>query len=67
MDSPDITVVIIRLFEQQVLVVSVYVLGEEAQALQNTCKNVYKAVAYVRRSVNTAVEVVIVGDFNWYN
>jgi len=61
----DITAAIIRLPERQVLVVSVYVPGEDPPpALRDTCNNLYKAIYDVRRNAGTVVDVVIARDFN---
>ncbi len=62
--SPDITAAIIRLPERSILVVSVYVPGIDAQALQVTCNSLRKIIQEVRRKADTVVELVIVGDFN---
>jgi hypothetical protein len=62
--SPDMTAAIIRLPERLALVVSVYVPGLDAQALRDTCDNLQKTIQEVRRKANTAVELVVVGDFN---
>jgi exonuclease III len=64
LESPDTTAVIIRLPSRLVFVASVYVPGEDAQALRDMCTNLRKAIADTRRNANTVVEVVIAGDFN---
>ena len=62
--SPDMMAAIIRLPERLILVVSVYVPGVDAQALQDAYNNLQKTIQEVRRKVNTVVELVVVGDFN---
>jgi exonuclease III len=62
--SLDMTAAIIRLPERSLLVVSVYVPGLDAQALRDTYDNLQNTIREVRRKANTAVELVIVGDFN---
>ena len=63
-ESPDITAAIIRLPGRLVFVASVYVPGEDAQALRDTCINLREAIADTKRKASTVVEVVIAGDFN---
>jgi hypothetical protein len=63
-ESPDITAAIIRLPGRLVLVASVYVPGEDTQALWETCVHLSKAITDTRRDSSTVVEVVIAGDFN---
>jgi hypothetical protein len=58
------TAAVVRLPDRLVLVVSVYVPGEDPQALRETCDSLRKAVAGVRRDAGAVVEVVIAGDFN---
>jgi exonuclease III len=62
--SPDITAAIIRLPERLVLAVSVYAPGLDTQALRDICDNLQKTIQEMRRKANSAVELVIVGDFN---
>jgi len=63
-DSPDTTAAIIRLPDRVLLVASVYVPGGDARALKEACENIHKVVAKARCGTGTAVDVVIVGDFN---
>jgi len=63
-ESPDMTAAIVRLPDRLVLVVSVYVPGEDPQALRETCDSLRRTVRDVRRDAGTVVEVVIAGDFN---
>ena len=63
-ESPDITAAIVRLPDRLIFVASVYVPGENAQALRDTCAHLSKAIADTRRESSTVVEIVIVGDFN---
>jgi hypothetical protein len=65
--SPDITAAIIRLPEQSILVVSVYIPGLDAQVLQDIYNSLRKIIQEIRRKANTVVELMIVGDFNRYN
>jgi len=66
-ESLDMTVAIIRLLERSILIASVYVLGFDLYALRDTYNKLRKAIKEVRRKVNTAVEMVVVGDFNRYD
>ena len=63
-DSPDMTVAIIRLPGRQVLVASVYVPCADPQALRDSCNNLRKAVRDARRNSGSMVDIVIAGDFN---
>ena len=63
-ESPDMTAAVVRLPDRLILVVSVYVPGEDPQALRETCDSLRKAVRDVRRGAGAVVEVVIAGDFN---
>ena len=63
-ESPDITAAIIRLPGRLVFVASVYVPGEDAQALRDTCTNLREAIADTKLKASTVVDVVIAGDFN---
>jgi ribonuclease HI len=63
-ESPDMTAAVLRLPERLVLVVSVYVPGGDAQALQDTCDTLRQVIADTRRDAGRAVEVMVVGDFN---
>ena len=60
-ESPNITrVAIIRLPSHLILVVSVYISKENAQALQDTCNNLHKTIMGARRNASIVVDVVIV-------
>jgi hypothetical protein len=66
-DSPDLTAVVIRLPERLIFMASVYVEGEDASALGDTCYLLGKTVANVRRDTGAVVEVTVVGDFNCHH
>ncbi|KAK7582830.1 hypothetical protein V3481_012128 [Fusarium oxysporum f. sp. vasinfectum] len=63
-DSPDVTAAVIRLPDRLVFTASVYVPGGDAQALQDICTKLRKAIREVRRRSGRAVDLVIAGDFN---
>jgi len=63
-ESPDMTAAVVRLPDRRILVVSVYVPGDDPQALRETCDHLRSTVRDVRRDAGVAVEVVIAGDFN---
>ncbi|KFA55196.1 hypothetical protein S40293_09951 [Stachybotrys chartarum IBT 40293] len=63
-DSPDLTAAIIRLEQRLVLVVSVYVAGQDDEALRNTCDTLRKLIVDSRRRAEWPVEAIIAGDFN---
>ncbi len=63
-ESPDITVAILRLPDRLVLVASVYVPGDDCQALRDTCNSLRKAIQEARHDAGVVVDVVFAGDFN---
>ena len=63
-ESPDLTAAVIRLPERLIFMASVYVEGGDAAALLETCDHLRKAITEVRRDTGTALEIIIVGDFN---
>jgi exonuclease III len=63
-ESPDLTAAVIRLPERLIFMVSVYVEGGDASALDDVCDRLRKAITKVRRDAGTVVEIMIVGDFN---
>lgn len=66
-ESPDLTVAVIRLPERLVLIASVYVEGREASALIDVYNYLRKAIIKVRRNIGAVVDIIIIGDFNRYN
>ena len=63
-ESPDVTAAVIRLQDRLVFTASVYVPGGDAQALQDTCGKLGRAITEVRQRSGKTVDVVITGDFN---
>ncbi|KAJ0134411.1 hypothetical protein HZ326_22527 [Fusarium oxysporum f. sp. albedinis] len=63
-ESLDVTAAVIRLLERLVFMASVYVPGGDAQALQDTCRKLGRAITDVRRRPGRAVDGVITSDFN---
>ncbi|SPJ70284.1 uncharacterized protein FTOL_00012 [Fusarium torulosum] len=63
-DSPDVTAAVVRLPDHLVFTASVYVPGGDAQALQDICAKLRKAIKEVRQRSGRAVDLVIAGDFN---
>ncbi|KAG6996665.1 RNA-directed DNA polymerase from mobile element jockey [Fusarium oxysporum f. sp. conglutinans] len=63
-ESPDVTAAVIRLPDRLVFTASVYVPGGDAQALQDICTKLRKAIREVRRRSGRAVDIVLAGDFN---
>ncbi|KAG6979443.1 putative RNA-directed DNA polymerase from transposon X-element [Fusarium oxysporum f. sp. conglutinans] len=63
-ESPDVTAAVIRLPDRLVFTASVYVPGGDAQALQDTCGKLGRAITEVRRRSGRTVDVVITGDCN---
>lgn len=67
MESADLTAALVKLPRRQILIVSVYIKGRNAQALVETCDMLRRVVTEVRRDAGQVVDVVIAGDFNRYN
>ncbi|RKK50681.1 hypothetical protein BFJ69_g18028, partial [Fusarium oxysporum] len=63
-EYPDVTAAVIRLPDRLVFTASVYIPGGDAQALQDTCGKLGRAITEVRRRLGRTVDVVITGDFN---
>jgi hypothetical protein len=63
-ETADMTAVILRLPERLALIVSAYVPGGDAQALQDTCNALRQVISDVRGQAGRLVDVVVVGDFN---
>ncbi|KAI3001542.1 hypothetical protein CBS147482_6867 [Aspergillus niger] len=63
-ESPDLTAAVIRLPERLIFMASVYVEGDNASALDDTCKYLINAITKVRRDTGAVVEILIMGDFN---
>jgi hypothetical protein len=60
----DMIAAILRLPEQVILVVSVYIPGGDAQALQDTRNALHQVISSTRRQANRLVDVVVIRDFN---
>ncbi|KAF5696188.1 reverse transcriptase [Fusarium globosum] len=63
-ESPDVTAVVIRLPERQVFTASIYVPGEDAQALRDIYSKLDRAITEVRRRTGRVLDLVIAGDLN---
>jgi hypothetical protein len=63
-DLLDLTAAVIRLDQRIILVASVYVAGQDEEALQDMCSSLRKLILDLRSQANRPVEVVIAGDFN---
>jgi hypothetical protein len=63
-ESPDLTAAVIRLPERLIFMVSGYVEGGDASALDDAYDRLRKAITKIRRDAGTVVEIMIVGDFN---
>lgn len=66
-ESPDLTAAVIRLSEQLIFIVSVYIEGRNVSVLDNVCDHLRKAITKVRQDVGTMVEIIIISDFNCYD
>ncbi|KAJ5464915.1 uncharacterized protein N7458_000601 [Penicillium daleae] len=61
-ESPDLTAAVIRLPERLIFIVSVYVEGGNASALDDAYNHLRNAITKVRRDTGAVVEVLIGGD-----
>ena len=62
--SSDVTAVLLRSPDQVVLVVSVYVPGNAAQALNRTVGLLRRTIDEVRKRQGTQTDILLAGDFN---
>ena len=62
--SADMTAAVLQLPERLILVVSVYVPGGDAQALQDICNALRRVISDTRGHADRLVDVIAVGDFN---
>jgi hypothetical protein len=61
------TAAVLRLSSRLVLVVLVYIQGEDPQTLYDTCNSLRKIIIEIRQKLGTGIDVVITRDFNRYN
>lgn len=62
--SPDLTAAILRLPDRSMLVVSVYIEGEDTTALLDAMEKLHQLIQETRARIGTRVDVVLAGDFN---
>lgn len=62
--SSDLTAAVLRLPEREVLVVSVYVEGDNPEALMSTVRELNSLIQRFRNGTGRRTDVVIAGDFN---
>ena len=62
--SSDVTAVVLRLADRAVLVVSVYVAGNDSEALRKTVELLGRLINDVRNKGPMRADVVLAGDFN---
>jgi exonuclease III len=62
--SSDLTAVVLRLPDRAVLVVSVYVPCNDAEALRKTIELLKQLIQEVRNKTGTRTDIVLAGDFN---
>ena len=63
-DSPDLTAAILRLEGRLILVVSVYIAGQDDEALRSMCTKVRRLIKKTRKEAGQEVDVLLAGDFN---
>jgi hypothetical protein len=64
MQSSDLTAAVVRLPDRSILVVSVYVEPQDAEALRVTICELHQVIRETRSKIGTRVDVVLAGDFN---
>jgi hypothetical protein len=62
--SADLTGVILRWPDREVLVVSVYVAGKDEDALHTTMRQLHTTITSFRNSTGKRTDVILAGDFN---
>ena len=62
--SADLTAVVLRLPDRSILVVSVYVQGNDTEALIDTTEKLRQLTEETRNRIGTRVDVIFAGDFN---
>src|SRR5258706_1607965 len=62
--SSDLTAAVLRLPDRSILVVSVYVEGQDADALRNTTCKLHHLIRESHNKIGTRVDVILAGDFN---
>jgi exonuclease III len=62
--SLDLTAVVLRLADRAVLVVSVYVLYNDAEVLRKTVGLLRRLISDVRNKTGTRTDIMLTGDFN---
>jgi hypothetical protein len=64
MQSSDLTAAVLRLPDRSILVVSVYVEPQDAEALRVAIYELRQVIRGTRSKIGTRVDVVLAGDFN---
>lgn len=62
--SCDLTAAVLRLTDRAVLTVSVYVEGQDEEALLDTTSKINQLIQETRHKIGTRVDVILAGDFN---
>jgi hypothetical protein len=62
--SSDLTAAVLRLHDRAVLVVSVYVPGNDAEALLRTVGILRRVINDIRSKIGIRTDVMLAGDFN---
>ena len=62
--SADLTAAVLRLPDRSVLVVSVYVEGNDKEALLEALRQIHQLIQETRSRISTRADVILAGDFN---
>ena len=64
LQSSDLTAAVLRLPDWSILVVSVYIEPQDAEALRVAIYELHQIIGETRSKIGTRVEVILAGDFN---
>ncbi|KAF4415370.1 reverse transcriptase [Fusarium acutatum] len=65
--SADLTGAILRWPDREVLVVSVYMVGKDEEALRTAMRQLHATIGSFRNSMGKRTDVILAGDFNRHN
>jgi hypothetical protein len=65
--SPDLTAAVLQLPDRAVMVVSVYVEGNNTDALESTVRELHNLIVRFRSGRGTRTDVILAGDFNQHD
>lgn len=66
-ESLNLATAAIRLSEQQILIVLVYIEEDNTTILNNIYNHLRKAITKIQQNLKIVIEIIIIEDFNYYN